>query len=986
MRFMDRSQASESNRRSRLAQWGILVGLLAVFSLAFALLHTVFGLSVGMLAIIPILLGAWYLGAWWSLIFTALTMFVAIGLSYVFDYTTEEIFIHQGGALAILATFLITVVIGKLGEKIRAHTQETIEHQRSLTRTDARVRFMVMLNGIVRASLEAEDMPSLLKVLTNHVSELFAADECLISLCRETGSNRQPLVYSSTGRTYSTAFGQPDLARSILETAHALAIEDTSVSTYFESEPAKDFHLPRSVLGLPLVAGGQRLGVVILGFAQAHLFSLEEKERGELAARQISLAMTKVLLLEEARNQVRELAGLHQISQAFSMRGGDRHTYALLTEILANQMGTEMCAISLLDPITRELRTQTPAYGLSDDLANAFHFPIEMGRRAWSDFEAKVFRANTREEIPSDFLPLVESFGVKCVIVAPLRDPEGKWIGAIFAANKPGGFSEDDAHMLEALSGQVTVVIQDTLLLRAERQRAEELDVLHAVAAATTEADIESELIARVTSLIGERLYPESFDTFLLDDTTMELYLQSSYRQGESEELLRVPLGIGITGTVARLGKPRRVEDVTKTPEYLSFYPLTRSELCVPLKVEGQVIGVVNAESNAVNAFSEKDEELLTILAGQLATAIQRLRTAKAEHRQADQLSRSNALIRALAQLGARASAAVDPDGVMQTLGNELAKLGLRCMIALSDPENKVAIIRYTSLPKRIVSVIERITRSPIFDSAIQVDRLSGGAEPLQKSSLISDPTALVLNIMPGFSRQAAIKILKSIGVIETTSVCQLPLVTEGKPVGILWMWGEGLHDNDLPAMSLFASQVATALQNANLLAEVQRLAITDELTGIFNRRHFYSLAEREFGRAQRYRHALAALIVDIDHFKQFNDQYGHLIGDVVLREVARVLQATLRESDILGRYGGEEFSILLPVTDMKSAKYVGERLRSQVAQASIQSDVGELHVQVSVGVAGISAKTPTLNDLINRADQAMYRAKEAGRNCVKVI
>jgi len=226
---------------------------------------------------------------------------------------------------------------------------------------------------------------------------------------------------------------------------------------------------------------------------------------------------------------------------------------------------------------------------------------------------------------------------------------------------------------------------------------------------------------------------------------------------------------------------------------------------------------------------------------------------------------------------------------------------------------------------------------------------------------------------------------LKSIGVIETTSVCHLPLMTEGKPIGILWMWGEGLHENDLPAMSLFAGQVATALQNAKLLAEVQRLAITDELTDIFNRRHFFDLAEIEFSKAKRYSHPLAALIVDIDHFKQFNDRYGHLIGDLVLREVAHMLQNSLRDSDVLGRYGGEEFSILLPVTETKAAVYVAERLLTRVADTPVQTEEGALQVQLSIGVATLSKETSTLHALINRADQAMYMAKEAGRNCVAV-
>jgi GAF domain-containing protein len=120
------------------------------------------------------------------------------------------------------------------------------------------------------------------------------------------------------------------------------------------------------------------------------------------------------------------------------------------------------------------------------------------------------------------------------------------------------------------------------------------------------------------------------------------------------------------------------VNDGSGSPEFFSLNPLTRSELCVPLVVESKMLGVVNAESTQTNAFTGEDEELLTIIAGQLATAVQRLRTVQAERYQNRQLERSNSLIRALAQVNARAAVAADPDGVLQTLGNELAKLGLR--------------------------------------------------------------------------------------------------------------------------------------------------------------------------------------------------------------------------------------------------------------------------------------------------------------------
>jgi diguanylate cyclase (GGDEF)-like protein len=301
------------------------------------------------------------------------------------------------------------------------------------------------------------------------------------------------------------------------------------------------------------------------------------------------------------------------------------------------------------------------------------------------------------------------------------------------------------------------------------------------------------------------------------------------------------------------------------------------------------------------------------------------------------------------------------------------------------DAENSHVILRYISLPPKLIRGMERIGKIKLQDFRIPLAETPSGANNPPKSSLVKDPLTMIMSWVPNFTEPVARKVLRLIGVTDTTSICDLPLITEGKSMGTLWMWGEGVHEGDLPTVSLFASQVAAALQKANLLTEVSRLAETDELTGLYNRRRFFELAEKAFALAGRAQHPLAALIVDLDHFKAFNDTYGHVVGDQVLRETARRMQGALRETDIIGRYGGEEFSILLPDTSTKSAVYVAERLISQVSEVSMDTDAGKLTINISVGVTGMGKETPTLNSLIVRADQAMYQAKRAGRNTVAV-
>lgn len=973
-------------RRGKL----VVVGIHTAFYLAiFIALRPRLDWPITMLGILPILVGAWLYGMWAGILLTVVIYLITILTTILLGWEDIHSIYHIAGLLGLAISAVVSLIVGRLGEMSRRNRDEFQRNTSLLEERRAQARFLTLLNDILRDAMETDDTASMLKVLAEHTGELFGTEKCYITLWDEKHHKTTRLeasgmlseVYTSIHRSIPN---EHSITAAILEAGRPLAIEDLRQAPFLDPEAAEKYP-HRSALGLPLIAGNRKLGAVILGFSEQRSFTQDDLARGELAARQISLAITKALLLEEMLSRLHELAGLHAISQAFSLHGNPRRTFRLLNETLAKLLGARVCVIALYDPMTGELRARAPAHGLEEDALATLHYSLENSDNTWDFSKKEPLCANSREDIPAEFQPWAHLCGFKSLLIAPLWDKEKQRIGAIFAANKPGGFGENELHLVEKITGQVVNVIQNTRLLSDERRRAEQISALHAITVAATEASHEDQLIDRVTHLIGERLYPDSFGVLLLDETVGELYLHSSYRVGAHEGPMRIPLGIGIAGIVAKRGQPRRVDDVSITSEHLSLYPLTHSQLCVPLKVEETLIGVVNAESTRSHAFTQEDEELLTIIAGQLATAIQRLRAARAEQYQTEQLARSNSMIQALAQVNARAASATDPDSVMQTLGFELARLKLNCLIALSDAAFEQAVIRYVSLPERVLQALERVSKENIRNYGFEINRIFPYSDPNVGACLITDPPGLMRNLIPGFATRSAKKILKLIGIADQTTICHLPLINEGKPVGILWMWGDGLQESDLPTMSLFARQVAGVLQNAELLAEVRRLASTDDLTGLFNRRHFFELARKEFARAQRGKHPLSAMIVDLDRFKHFNDSYGHAVGDQVLVNVARLLQMALRESDILGRYGGEEFSILLPDTEARAAVQVAKRLIAQVSGARIETEAGPMSVQMSIGVAEMSDETPTLHLLVSHADQAMYIAKAAGHNRVTV-
>jgi diguanylate cyclase (GGDEF)-like protein len=214
-----------------------------------------------------------------------------------------------------------------------------------------------------------------------------------------------------------------------------------------------------------------------------------------------------------------------------------------------------------------------------------------------------------------------------------------------------------------------------------------------------------------------------------------------------------------------------------------------------------------------------------------------------------------------------------------------------------------------------------------------------------------------------------------------------IPLVARDRRVGVVALASErpdAFAAGEADMAVALVGQGMVAYDNACLFAQVQRLAATDGLTGVANRRHFFEEADRALGRARDGGHPLAAMMIDVDNFKAINDRHGHRVGDSVLQALAERLSLITPDPDLIGRYGGEEFAVVL-AADGAGARAVAERLRRAVADAPVPTPAGPVSVTISVGVAlvGSTDDDSTLGDLLDRADECLYRAKRAGRNRV---
>jgi diguanylate cyclase (GGDEF)-like protein len=208
-----------------------------------------------------------------------------------------------------------------------------------------------------------------------------------------------------------------------------------------------------------------------------------------------------------------------------------------------------------------------------------------------------------------------------------------------------------------------------------------------------------------------------------------------------------------------------------------------------------------------------------------------------------------------------------------------------------------------------------------------------------------------------------------------------VPILSEKKMVGILTM--DNLSKDDVERLAILVMQFALEIKKVRLYEAVERMAITDSLTGLYVRRHFRERMDDEVRRSKKHKFSFAFIMLDIDGFKRCNDMYGHLVGDVVLRDVTRIMRENVREIDILGRYGGEELAVILPETNAQSAMIVGERLRSKIAGHVFQAYDEKLTITVSAGISVYPRDASDSGPLIEKADAALYAAKKSGKNVV---
>jgi diguanylate cyclase (GGDEF)-like protein len=546
--------------------------------------------------------------------------------------------------------------------------------------------------------------------------------------------------------------------------------------------------------------------------------------------------------------------------------------------------------------------------------------------------------------------------GITDLMAVSLQTREHNFGVLIFPHAERRMFGSSNLRLLIGLALQIALTLENYVVMHEAQRRTKEYELLTEIGQAISSHLNQDEVLRTVQVELGQIFDTSNF--YIAFQEEDEIHFELEIEGGVTIPKRSRKSGNGFTEHIIRTGEPLLIEsDLERMRAQLGvdFVPArpARSFCGVPIFLGGKPAGVMAALSTERESqFQARDLEVMQTAAGQLGVAIENARLFTEEQRRARHLAFLN-------NISKMAISSEDAEQMMANIVREIQKNFRYDHIG-------IGIMDYAT--KDIEIKAEAGTASQTLGRRIAVG--SGVLGKVARTGV----SALVQNAGPG----------QLTGVLpESRAVLCLPISYGETLLGVLNV--ESRDENafapqDVLILNTLADLLATALHNSFVFQKLQQQSITDGLTGIKTRRFFWEALSSEWKRASRSGRAFSVVLVDLDKFKEVNDSLGHLEGDLVLARVGRLLEQKCRQSNVVARYGGDEFIILMPETGIEQAQVLAERLRLWLATDPM---LEEHHITGSFGVASFPVHGFSMEDLIRVADAGMYVAKHAGGNQV---
>jgi len=540
------------------------------------------------------------------------------------------------------------------------------------------------------------------------------------------------------------------------------------------------------------------------------------------------------------------------------------------------------------------------------------------------------------------------------VLPPPPSPSDVRSSGAI--PRKAGGWEDPSASGLDDVDPSASQVLSRSILSEQDEQARQQM----------------SKLLGPVVHLMHKVFRAYSALGFLVDHTTGELALNAKFGKGNVLPDARILAGVNLLGHSLRSGLlTGDLANYGESPEYYPDGERVLSLMALPVRNEetGELQALLVVDHKSPRAFSDEHYQYFKRFAG-IASALVTVQSARtAVQRQA---TITNTFYDIQSRL-TRHLKAEDLLSVLETALRDLFPMD-RLAVSIWNPQRNMAQVQIVS------GSVAMPARGAYFD-ATDPNSVVG-------SIFRTGREALVRVAVEGFHPVFESRMDAEVGWSGQETMAAPLLNDDRQCFGVLTMETSqpgSYAEIDTRLLAAIAAIAAGALTRARMYQEMEKLATIDGLTQVPNHRHFQALLNQQIEVASRYSQKIGLMLFDIDHFKIFNDTYGHAIGDLVLKEVARSAGSAIRSSDVLARYGGEEFVVLMPQTDTSGAMLSAERVRAAVEAMAIPHDGKTLKVTISIGVCMFPDMAGVKQDFIDGADKAMYFSKKTGRNRVSL-